>query len=469
MENQQLPQREGQAARPENALGTEPVAKLLARYAVPSIVSMVVMALYNIVDQFFIARGVGFIGNGATTATFPLVTVALGLALWVGNGSAAFISLELGRGNSDKARRALGNAILLLAGFGVALMALVLFAMTPLLRLLGATDAILPHAVDYLTYIAMGFPFAIAGTGLTCVIRADGSPRYSMFTNLSGALLNTVLDPIFIFVFDMGVRGAAIATALSQMTSFSIAFFYVLRKGRYTRLAAGTLRPEPGIIRHIAALGSSNFLTQIAITVVNIVLNNSLTHYGALTKYGAEIPLSAMGIVMKINAIFLNIIIGVGIGSQPIYGFNYGAGLYARVRKTYRTAIGVTLFFAAAANLLFVFTPETFVGLFRDENPLFNEFAAKAMRIFLSFIFCTGFLMPSVSYFQAVGKPLLAGTLTMTRSIIILVPMILLLPLWFGLDGILYAGPVTDVAAVCVTAVFVIREQRQLGRKINGQ
>ncbi len=455
----------GQAAGQNNALGTEPVGRLLVRYAVPSIVSMVVLALYNIVDQFFIARGVGFIGNGATTAAFPLVTVALGLALLVGNGSAAFISLELGRGNPDKARRALGNAMLLLVTFGIVLMAGILAAMTPLLRLLGATDAILPHAVDYLTYIAAGFPFAIVGTGLTSVIRADGSPRYSMLTNLAGALLNIVLDPIFIFAFGMGVKGAAVATTLSQMVACLIALYYVLRKGRFTRLTAASLRPDGSVMRAITALGSSNFLTQIAHTVVNIVLNNSLTHYGALTEFGAEIPLSAMGIVMKINTIFLNLIIGVSIGAQPIYGFNYGAKLYARVRKTYRTVISVTLGVAVAASLLFVFSPETFVGFFRDENELFNRFSATAMRVFLSCIFCAGIQIPSAGYFQAVGKPLLAGTLTMTRSIIILVPMILLLPLWFGLDGILYAGPVTDIAALCVTSVFIIREQRQLGKR----
>ena len=448
----------------KNILGTQPVGKLLVQYAVPSVVSMVVMALYNIVDQIFIAQGVGYIGNGATTAAFPLITVGLALALLIGNGSAAFISLELGRGNTDKVQRTLGNALLLLTCAGILLMGITFLFMEPLLRMLGATDAIMPYAVDYVTYIAAGFPCIIISTGLSNIIRADGSPRYSMAVNLVGAGLNTILDPIFIFALGMGVKGAAIATTISQMVSFALSIFYILKKAHYVRFLPANLQPDGTVIRQVLTLGSSNFITQMSITVVNVVLNNSLAYYGALSSYGAEIALSALGIVMKINAIFINIILGVVIGAQPILGFNYGAGNYARVKRTYQTEISITFAIALLGNLLFVLRPEIPLSLFRDANPVFNEFAAMATRIFLCCVFSAGIQIPSANYFQAVGKPFKAMILNMARQLLILVPCILILPLFFGLKGVLYAMPLTDLLALFITLFFIVRELGHLGR-----
>ena len=445
-----------------NILGSQPIGKLLLKYAVPSVVSMVVMALYNIVDQIFIAKGVGYIGNGATTAAFPLVTIALALALLIGNGSAAFISLELGRGHTDKAQRTLGNAVLLLGCSGILLMSVVLLFMEPILRLLGATDAIMPHAVDYVTYITLGFPFVIVSTGIANIIRADGSPRYSMAVNLAGAVLNTILDPIFIFTFNMGVKGAAIATAISQVLSFSLGIFYILKRANYVQFSLSNLRPDVSIIRQMLSLGSSSFITQVSITIVNVVLNNSLTYYGAQSTYGAEIALSGIGIVMKVNSIFINVILGIAIGAQPILGYNYGAGNHQRVRSTYKTEVAATFLMSALANLLFVFRPEIPVSLFRDANPVFNEFAVMATRTFLCCVFSAGIQIPSANYFQAVGKPLTAMVLNMSRQLLILVPCILILPRFFGLKGILYAMPVTDILAMSLAIVFIVRELRRL-------
>jgi putative MATE family efflux protein len=445
-----------------NLLGSQPVGKLLAKYAVPSVVSMVVMALYNIVDQIFIAKGVGYIGNGATTAAFPLVTVSLALALLIGNGAAAFISLELGRGHADKAQRTLGNAVLLLSCSGLLLTTVVFLFMEPLLRMLGATEAIMPHAVDYVTYIAMGFPFVIVSTGIANIIRADGSPRYSMVVNLAGALLNTVLDPIFIFALNMGVKGAAIATAISQVVSFSLSILYILKQAHYVQFSLPNLRPDISIIRKVVSLGSASFITQISITIVNVVLNNSLTYYGAQSPYGAEIALSGLGIVMKINSIFINVILGIAVGAQPLLGYNYGAGYYDRVRSIYKTEVAATFFMSMLANLLFVLRPDIPVAIFRDQNPVFNEFAAMATRTFLCCVFSAGIQIPSANYFQAVGKPMISMVLNMSRQLLILVPCILILPHFFGLKGILYAMPVTDILAMLLALAFIFRELHHL-------
>ena len=445
-----------------NHLGTQTIPRLLLKYAVPSVVSMLVMSLYNIVDQIFIGWGVGYLGNTATTVAFPLTTVGLAMALLIGNGSAAFISLELGKGRSDQAKKTVGNAMTLLIVCGVVYAALVLVFLRPVLSVLGATDTIMPYAVDYTSIIMLGMPFAMLGTSLSNIIRADGSPRYSMVSTVFGAVLNTILDPIFIFVFGMGVKGAAIATVLSQMISAGLTLYYVLRRAKFTRLSGRNMRLDGGLMRRVLALGSSSFITQAAITVVNVVLNNSLRHYGGLSSYGAEIPLAAMGIVMKINSILISTILGICIGAQPILGYNYGAGNYERVKRTYKTGLSITASVSTICCLLFIFTPEPFIAMFGDSSPEFTEFACRAMSIFLSCVFCAGIQIPSSNYFQAVGKPLKAMTLSMSRQILFLVPLILILPLFFGLDGILYAGPVGDLCALAVTGVFILREMRHL-------
>jgi len=453
-----------------NPLGTEPIFRLLPKYVIPSLVSMLVMSLYNIVDQIFIGRSpAGYLGNAATTVAFPLVTVMLALSLMIGNGSAAYINLQMGKGNPEAARKTAGNAITLVFGVGILLTLVCTLFLRPILGFLGATDAVMPYAVEYTSVILLGAPFSMSSTALSGIIRADGSPRYSMLSSSSGAVLNTILDPIFIFTLDMGVRGAAIATVLSQIVSCLLVMAYLVRMARYTRLERQTLRLSGNLVRMIAAYGSSSFMTQIANALVNVVLNNTLVRYGQGTAYGGDIPLSAMGIIMKINGILISCILGVAIGAQPILGFNYGAGNYRRVRRTYLTVVSITTLLSAAVNLLFVITPHTFIGLFGNMGDQFNEYASRALRTYLCCVFAAGFQIPSASYFQAVGKPLKSMTLTMTRQVFLLVPAIAIFPLFLGLDGVLYAAPFADITAMLITGAFILKEQRYLSSELENR
>lgn len=277
-------------------------------------------------------------------------------------------------------------------------------------------------------------------------------------------MLNVILDPIFIFGFGMGVRGAAIATVISQMISCVAVLLYVFRFAHTIRFAAPNLRLEKAIILRVLALGSSSFISQAAITILNIVMNNSLKRYGASSPFGSDIPLAAMGIVMKINAIMTSTIVGIMMGAQPILGYNYGARQYGRVKRTLLTEIGITFSLSTICCLLFVFLPEPFISLFGDKTPEFTEFASRALSVYLCCIFAAGIQLPSAGYFQATGKPMKSMALTMTRQLLVIVPLILILPIFFGLDGVLYAGPVGDICALLVTSVFILRELRYLGQ-----
>ncbi|MDL2234180.1 MATE family efflux transporter [Ruminococcaceae bacterium OttesenSCG-928-L11] len=445
-----------------NILGTEPVGKLLARYAIPSVISMLVNSIYNIVDQIFIGHGVGYLGNSATTVAFPVVVIMLGISLLIGNGSASLISLELGKGQSDNAKRLLGNAVSLILGFGIAIAAIVTLFLQSILTGLAATPDIMPYAVDYLGVIALGAPLSMITTGITSVIRADGSPRYSMVATMSGAILNVILDPIFIFVFGMGVRGAAIATVISQGVSAVMVMYYILFRAKYVRLRPKYMKLNFPLIGRMFALGSSSFVNQITISIINIVLNNALKHYGTASAFGSEIPIAAMGIVMKINSIMISTILGIAIGCQPILGFNYGAKNYGRVRHTLKTAVTVAFSISLVANILFVAFPQVFIGIFGDQSEMFNTFAAMALRTYLCCVFAAGIQIPCSNYFQATGRPIISMILTLLRQILVLVPLILILPRFFGLEGILYAMPITDIVALTVTLIFVFREMRTL-------
>lgn len=446
-----------------NALGTEPVPGLMLKYAVPSVVSMVVMALYNIVDQIFIGRGVGYLGNTATTVSFPLITIALALALLTGNGASALISLNLGRGSGENAKRTLGNALVLLTALSLLLTAAALIFLKPLLIAFGATEPVMPYAVDYTWIILLGQPFSMLATAISNPIRADGSPRYSMMCTLSGAVLNTILDPIFIFVFKMGVKGAAIATVIAQAFSFFLALYYVLRLAKHVRISRSDLKPQLPLIREILALGSSSFMNQISMFFVMLVLNRSLVHYGGLSPYGSEVPLAALGIVMKINMIMISVILGISIGMQPILGFNYGAKNYGRVKETLRIGVVVSGILATVVNILFITVPGVFISIFGDSDPDFNQFARLALRTFMSCVFSAGIQIPCSLYFMAIGRPLKAMVLQLTRQIFFLIPLILILPVFFGINGVLYAAPATDILALFVTICFTFNEIRRMG------
>lgn len=448
----------------ENPLGYEDIPKLLRGFAVPSIVAMLVSSLYNIVDQIFIGWGVGYLGNAATNVAYPLTTICLAIALLISAGSSSRFSLYLGRGETEKAASIAGNAISMGVVFGLIYAVLIEVFLAPLLGLFGSTPEVFPYAQEYARITALGLPFFILTKILSTLARADGSPRYSMLCITAGAVVNTILDPIFIFVLRMGVRGAAIATVLGQVFSFllSAAYLWRFRSVRLERKHfAVTLYESITIITY----GLSNSFNQVAITLVQIVLNNSLVHYGALSPYGREIPLAASGIVMKTNAILLSIIIGISQGTQPIIGFNYGAGRYRRVRDTYWLAIRWNLVISAIGFVLFQFFPRQLLAFFGKGNELYYRFAVHFMRVFLLMVLVNGVQLLSSNFFAAIGKPLKGMFLSMTRQVLFLMPLLVLLPLAFGLEGILYAGPVADLAAFLVTLAFIVQEMRSIRRK----
>ena len=373
----------------QNLLGTAPIGRLLRTFAVPSIISMVVSTLYNIVDQIFIGRGVGYLGNGATNVILPITVIALALGLMIGDGATAYFSLCLGQKEPEKAAQGVGNALVLTIAVSVALTVVSFVFLRPLCVLFGATEAIMPYALEYGSIIVLGFPFYMFSMGFNSVLRADGSPVYAMLTTLSGAILNTILDPVFIFVFHMGVTGAAIATVLGQVVSTVLTLLY-LRRCKAVRLTRKCLAVRPRLCLKLCSLGVSSFFLQLAATIVIAVMNNVLVQYGAASRYGSEIPMTTLGITMKINQIITGIVIGIAVGSQPIIGYNYGAGKGDRARKTYFLAVGCATVVMAAGTVVFQLFPEAIISIFGSESELYREFAVKSLRIFLLLISLNG-------------------------------------------------------------------------------
>ena len=445
----------------DNPLGYEPLPQLLKKFAVPSIIAMLVSSLYNIVDQIFIGQGVGYLGNAATNVAYPLTTICMAIALLIGIGSASRFSLYLGAGEKEKAARVVGNAFLMMLVGVIAYTVLVELFLRILLTAFGATPDVMPYAESYTRITALGMPLLIVTNGMSNLARADGSPKYSMVCMLLGAVLNTILDPIFIFVFGWGVAGAAWATVIGQFFSFLAAVQY-LGRFQHVQLRREMFRLNPQESIRIASLGMSSSLNQLAITLVQIVLNNSLTYYGAASEYGTDIPLAASDIVMKTNAILLAVIIGISQGSQPIVGFNYGARQYDRVRGIYKLAVSCCVAVGSVGFVLFEFFPTQIISIFGTGDALYFEFAVKFMRIFLMMIFINGVQMISSNFFAAIGKPVKGMVLSLTRQVLFLIPLLLILPLRWGMDGILFSGPVADFAAFVTTVLLIRNEMKHI-------
>lgn len=444
-----------------NAFATEPIGKLITKFAIPCVISLLVNSLYNIVDQIFIGWGVGYLGNGATNVVFPITIVALALSLMIGDGGAAYLSLKLGEGDTAKARRGVGNALAMVIVVSILLAAVFLGFINPILNLFGATDVLRPYALEYGFVIGLGLPFMMIPAALNSMIRADGSPKYAMFSMILGAVINTVFDPIFIFVFGMGVRGAAIATVMGQVASFVFSIIYVFRFKNF-RLTLADLRPQAAVCRNVLSFGISSFITQIAITIVMALSNNLLASYGAQSVYGSEIPLTAMGIVMKVNQILISILVGISTGAQPIIGFNYGAKNFHRVRKAFDIALVASEIVAVVDFLIFQFAPMSVVSLFGSEEGLYNEFAVLSFRIFLLLCPLTGFQTVAAIYLQAIGKPGKSALLSLSRQIIFFVPAALILPRFLGVLGVLWTGPVADGLAFLLALGLILYERNQL-------
>lgn len=441
----------------ENPLGYEKLPKLLKNYAIPSIIAMLVSSLYNIVDQIFIGQGVGYLGNAATNVAYPLTTICLAIALLLGVGSAARFSLALGAKEKEHAALAVGNAISMMFLFGMIYFILIEIFLDPLLTIFGSTQDIMPYAQSYTKITAIGMPLLIVTNGMSNLARADGSPKFSMTCMLVGAIINTILDPIFIFVFDMGVAGAALATVIGQFVSFLMAISYI-RKFKHIDLKKKHFKLRGLECLKIASLGMSNSLNQLAITIVQIVLNNSLIYYGAQSIYGSEIPLASSGIVMKTNAILLSVIIGISQGSQPIISFNYGAKNYDRVKGIYKLAISYSLVVSLIGFIAFQFFPKQVISLFGTGDQLYFEFAVKFMRIFLFMFLINGIQLISANFFAAIGKAIKGVFLSLCRQVLFLIPLILILPVFFGIDGILFAAPIADGLAFLVTVLLIRKE-----------
>ena len=447
-------------------LGTEKIGKLLRKFAIPCIISMVVNALYNIVDQIFIGWGVGYLGNGATNIVFPITVICLSFALMLGDGTSAYLSLKLGEKKQKEAEKGVGSGITTGAIISVILCAIILIFLPQLLNLFGCTDALREYALKYGGVIAIGIPFMMIGTTLNSIIRADGNPKYAMTSMVSGAILNTMLDPIFIFVFKMGVEGAAIATVISQIFTFIINICYI-KKFKSVTLNKESFKIKASVARKVAMLGISSFITQMSIVVVMAFENNLLGKYGGQSKFGSEIPITVLGIVMKISQILNSIIIGIAAGAQPIIGYNYGAGKYDRVKRTLKTVLGLSVIISTIAFILFQTIPDKLISIFGSGDANYMEFACIAFRTYLMLVICNGIQIPSGIFFQAIGKSVKSAVLSLSRQILFLIPAMVTFGKLWGIDGILYAGPFADGLAFLIASTLLILEVKHLRNNEN--
>lgn len=444
-----------------NPLGYAPIAGLIGRFAIPSIISMLVTAAYNITDQIFIGHVVGMLGNAATNVAFPVTTFTVAFAQLVGVGTAANFNINMGAKREKEARGFLGTGLTMAVCLGLLLLAVVWLGRVPILRLCGATDAVFPYAYQYLSITVFGLPFLLFTNAGSNLIRADGSPSYSMTCTVSGAILNVFLDWLFMFVFQWGIQGAAVATVIGQLASFLLCLGYFPRF-RSFRIRREMLGLPLRYVREIAKLGTSNFINHTIMMLVNIVMNNTLTYYGALSIYGSEIPLAVSGVVAKLNSILAAFAVGLAQGCQPILGFNMGAGNYRRVKETYKKAVSIAIAISVVAFLLFQTFPRQITGIFGSGEELYFQFAERYLRIFMMMVCVYGVQPMTVNYFTGTGNVRQGIVLSLSRQGFLLIPLLLLLPLAFGLDGVLYAGPIADFLACVLSLGMVALNFRKL-------
>ena len=448
----------------ENPMGTQPIKKLLMQLAIPAMIANVVNALYNIVDQIFIGQGVGYLGNAATNIAFPITTICLALGLMTGVGAASNFNLELGRKEVEKVRRIAGTAVVQLIVMGIAVCLLVQIFLAPLMQLFGATNQIFDYAMEYSRITAYGIPFFLFSTGFNPLVRSDGRATFSMMAIIAGAVLNTVLDPIFIFVFQMGIAGAAWATVISQMVSALLLFAYI-PKFRSVKFQWEDFIPHMKQVEAIAALGLTSFIFQISALIVQIVSNNLLKTYGAMSIYGSEIPIAVGGIVSKVFVIFIALIIGMTQGVQPIVGYNYGAKYYERVRQTIFLALKIGFGLSFVTWAVFEIFPLQIIQLFGNGNDLYFEFGIRYMRYFMLFTLINGITILITTFFPAIGKAKTGAFLSLARQLLILLPVMLLMTYIFGVEGMMFATPVSDVISLVLCLFFFKRELDDIHKK----
>ena len=408
-------------------------------------------------NQLFIGHSIGVLGNAATNVAFPLSMVCTSIGLLCGIGGAANFNLCMGRREPEHAKSYVGSAISMLAILGVILCVAVQLFLRPMMLLFGATPDVIDYACTYTRITSIGFPFLIVTIGGSNLIRADGSPKFSMLCNLVGAIVNTILDPLFIFVFHMGMAGAALATITGQILSFALVVFY-LRGFKTLPLSLSDLKPNMACWARIAALGATPAFNQVAMMVVQIVMNNTLTYYGSNSVYGSDIPLACAGIISKVNMLFFSFVIGISQGLQPIVSFNFGAQKYDRVKDAYKKAVFAATAISIVAFLCFQLFPRQIIGIFGSGSEEYLHFAERYFRIFLFFTFLNGIQPVSSNFFTSIGAPKKGIFLSLTRQIIFLLPLLLIFPYLFGIDGVMYTAPIADLAAASVSIVMVVRE-----------
>lgn len=445
----------------QNPLGAAPVGGLILKFAIPAIISMLVSAMYNIVDQIFIGQGVGMLGNAATNVAFPVTTIATALALLLGIGGASNYNLEMGAGREQRASSIAGTALSTLVITGAVLALVVLLFLRSLLGLFGATTDVMPYAVDYLGITAVGLPFYVLSIGGNHIVRADRSPTYSMTCVLTGAVINTILDPLFIFGFGWGIKGAAWATVIGQVVSGILVIIY-FGKFRKMYLEMSMLKPSSECLKAIISLGMASCINQIAMAIVQIVLNNILRYYGGLSVYGSDIPIACVGVISKVNQVFMAICIGISQGCQPIWGFNYGAKKYDRVRLAYRYSVIACTAIATVFFLCFQLFPHQIVSIFGTGSDLYFQFAERYLKIFMFMTFANGIQPMSSGFFTSIGKAKLGIVMSLTRQVLFLLPLIVVFSLIMGIDGVMYAGPIADAAAFVLAILFARRELRAM-------
>lgn len=450
----------------ENPLGTRPLGKLLFSLAVPAIIANVVNALYNIVDQIFIGQGVGTLGNAATSVSFPLTTLCMAIGLMAGLGSASGFNLELGRKNEDKARKIAGTAAGMLLICGIVICLIVRLNLVPLLKIFGATGNILPLAEKYAGITSFGIPFLLFSTGVNPLVRADRSPGYSMAAIVTGAVLNTILDPIAIFVLGLGIEGAAWATVISQIVSAVILICYFPRF-KSVHFSLNDFIPRFKEIAEICKLGLNSFIFQFSNLIVQITLNNILRIYGERSVFGADTPIAVAGVIMKINVLFVALIIGLINGAQPICSYNYGAEKYKRVRGTVKLFLTAAVIISTVVWIVFEVFPGPIISLFgfTAENGQYFDFAIRFMRIYLFFVFLNGVTTCSITFFPSIGKAAKGAILSFAKQIVILLPLLVFLPKFFGLDGVMYAQPITDLLSFILATVFLLDEFKKIPKE----
>lgn len=445
-------------------LGSAPVKGLLLRFAVPSVIAMVSSSLYGLVDQIFVSQTTGYIGIAAIAVSFPITTISLAAALLFGGGGAALSAIRMGEEKRDEAQKILGSSLTSLGAVSVLLTVLTLVFLRPVLIFFGASTGVLPYAQDFSYILAAGIPFAVIGPGVNNFIRNDGAPRIAMLSMLGGAVVNIILDALLVISLDFGLKGAAWATVISQGLAAVFNVLYMLKYAK-VRILPRQLLPDLRLVASMAAVGLSVCATQLANTAVSVTLNNVLRHYGDMSEVGGDIAVSSLGAIQRINMLLLAVLIGISQGAQPILGYNKGAGEVKRVRETYVTAALSATVVSVLGWLIFQLCPASVVSLFGERELDFMVFTEKSLRIYLFGIFCAGFQIVSSNYFMATGQPVRAVLLSLTRQLLFLVPLLIILPIFLGLDGALYAGPTADFLSAGITEVFIIAELRRLGKE----